>query len=166
MTAATEEHFSVPLSGAMLQIPRAAAINAWLDANLRQPVQSASAIPPAIGSEWPGQRAIYAGVMRGQAGQPDYHLLVPTEPPEKTGINWADAMAWAKEAGFDLPNRQEARLLWANVPELFASEWYWLCTQFAGYERCAWIQHFGDGFQDDDHKGLVFRARPVRRLIL
>ncbi|QVQ75464.1 DUF1566 domain-containing protein [Pseudomonas aeruginosa] len=31
---------------------------------------------PAIGAEWPGQGGIYAGLMRGRDGQPDYHLIV------------------------------------------------------------------------------------------
>ncbi len=29
---------------------------------------------PAIGAEWPGQGGIYAGLMRGHDGHPDYHL--------------------------------------------------------------------------------------------
>ncbi|HBO3905360.1 TPA: DUF1566 domain-containing protein [Pseudomonas aeruginosa] len=31
---------------------------------------------PAIGAEWHGQGGIYAGLMRGRDGQPDYHLIV------------------------------------------------------------------------------------------
>ncbi|EJO5057985.1 DUF1566 domain-containing protein [Pseudomonas aeruginosa] len=31
---------------------------------------------PAIGAEWPGQGGIYAGLMRGHDGHPDYHLIV------------------------------------------------------------------------------------------
>lgn len=33
---------------------------------------------PAIGEYWPGQGGVYAGVMRGEDRQPDYHLIVPT----------------------------------------------------------------------------------------
>lgn len=40
---------------------------------------SASQVP-AIGEYWPGQGGVYAGVMRGDNGQADYHLIVPTDP--------------------------------------------------------------------------------------
>ncbi len=33
---------------------------------------------PAIGTYWEGQGGVYAGVMRGEDRQPDYHLIVPT----------------------------------------------------------------------------------------
>lgn len=32
---------------------------------------------PSIGQPWPEQGGIYAGLMRGANGQPDYHLVVP-----------------------------------------------------------------------------------------
>jgi len=32
---------------------------------------------PAIGKEWPAQGGIFAGIMRGENGQPDYYLIVP-----------------------------------------------------------------------------------------
>jgi hypothetical protein len=34
---------------------------------------------PRIGAEFPGQGGIYAGVMRGENGCPDYALIVPTD---------------------------------------------------------------------------------------
>jgi hypothetical protein len=34
---------------------------------------------PAIGEYWPGQGGVYAGVMRGEDRQPDYHLIVATD---------------------------------------------------------------------------------------
>ncbi|MCY1292336.1 hypothetical protein D9M69_386630 [compost metagenome] len=34
--------------------------------------------PPAIGQYWHGQGGVYAGLVRGEDGQPDYHLVVPT----------------------------------------------------------------------------------------
>lgn len=36
--------------------------------------------PPAIGQPWPGQGGVYAGLMRGSEGTPDYHLIVSTDP--------------------------------------------------------------------------------------
>lgn len=50
--------------------------------------------------------------------------------------------------------------------EAFAPEWYWSSTQFAGGADYAWVQGFGYGGQDDDHKDYVFRARAVRRVAI
>ncbi|MCJ8207696.1 DUF1566 domain-containing protein [Pseudomonas sp. RGM2987] len=49
-------------------------------ASLAMDVSSAptSISAPAIGEYWKGQGGVYAGVMRGESGQPDYHLIVPT----------------------------------------------------------------------------------------
>ena len=37
-----------------------------------------SETPPAIGQFWRGQGGVYAGLMRGAEGKPDYHLIVAT----------------------------------------------------------------------------------------
>ncbi|MDH0894256.1 MULTISPECIES: DUF1566 domain-containing protein [unclassified Pseudomonas] len=34
-------------------------------------------IPPAIGQHWEGQGGTYVGVIRGENGAPDYHLIAP-----------------------------------------------------------------------------------------
>jgi hypothetical protein len=45
--------------------------------------------PPRIGQMWPGEGGVYAGLMRGENGQPDYHLIVPTDPlGQHDGIAW------------------------------------------------------------------------------
>lgn len=33
--------------------------------------------PPRIGEQWPGQGGRYLGIIRGESGQPDYHLIAP-----------------------------------------------------------------------------------------
>ncbi len=43
------------------------------------PAPAAANETPAIGTFWAGQGGVYAGVMRGDDGQPDYHLIVPTD---------------------------------------------------------------------------------------
>ena len=49
----------------------------------------ASITPPAIGQYWQGQGGFYAGLMRGQDGQPDYHLVVtPADLGEVKAITW------------------------------------------------------------------------------
>ena len=34
---------------------------------------------PKIGEPWPGQGGVYAGVMRGHGGKPDYHLILAVD---------------------------------------------------------------------------------------
>ena len=44
---------------------------------------------PRIGQPWPEQGGIYAGIMAGHDGQPDYHLIVATaEQGEIVDIEW------------------------------------------------------------------------------
>jgi len=43
---------------------------------------------PAIGKEWPDQGGIFAGIMRGENGNPDYYLIVATSPIAKTKLSW------------------------------------------------------------------------------
>lgn len=45
--------------------------------------------PPAIGQYWQGQGGFYAGLMRGQDDQPDYHLVVSA-----ADIGEAKAITW------------------------------------------------------------------------
>ncbi len=123
-----------------------------------------------IGAIWPGEGGIYAGVMRGRDGGPDYHLIVG---PEYDGeLQWQPAMEWAtglnvdNHNDFSLPYRNEQALLFANVPELFKQEWYWSREQPAEYAGYAWVQLFGNGFQNCFRKGSEWRARAVRRLVI
>ncbi|WP_159973097.1 DUF1566 domain-containing protein [Pseudomonas sp. 8Z] len=47
---------------------------------------------PGIGEFWSGQGGIYAGLMRGENGHPDYHLVVsPAERGEAEAITWGSA---------------------------------------------------------------------------
>jgi hypothetical protein len=132
-----------------------------------EPARAATA-PPAIGQPWQG--GIYAGVSRGEDGQPDAQLvLAPDEPSER--LEWQAAIDWAttvRAGGHDdwqLPSRVESALLYANLRDQFdTSTWYWTRSQYsAGF---AWLQDFGDGIQGDDVKSYEGRARAVRRLIL
>jgi hypothetical protein len=107
---------------------------------------------PTIGAVWPGQGGIYAGIVRGEEGKPDCHLIVP--PGDKGDINWNDAVKWAGSIehdghnDFTLPERKEQAVLFGNVPELFEKTWYWSNEQYAPDPDYAWNQNFGDGTQD------------------
>jgi hypothetical protein len=121
---------------------------------------------PAIGQQWPGQGGIYAGLMRGRDGAPDYHLIVG---PELTPSAWGAAVNAAAQVDFDghadftLPFRAEQAVLFGNVPELFEKDWYWSCEQRAANPDSAWVQFFVIGGQYDFHESIQGRARAVRR---
>ena len=45
--------------------------------------------PPSLGQYWPGQGGIYAGLMRGEDGHPDYHLIVsPQQSNTQHDLEW------------------------------------------------------------------------------
>jgi len=51
-----------------------------------------SLAPPAIGQFWHGQGGVYAGLVRGTEGVPDYHLVVPTDPAgQLEEVEWGSA---------------------------------------------------------------------------
>lgn len=123
-----------------------------------------------IGDIWLGEGGIYAGVMRGRDGGPDYHLIVG---PEYDGaLQWQPAMEWAAglevdgHKDFTLPYRNEQALLFANVPELFKREYYWSREQRAEVADYAWGHNFDHGDQGFWLKDDTNRARAVRRVLL
>ena len=125
---------------------------------------------PKIGAPWPGQGGIYAGLVRGDEGEPDYHLIVAE--PAVDNLTWKDAGAWARglqvgtHTDYDLPMRKEQAVMYGNVPQLFEREWYWSCEQYAGGAASAWCQDFDYGNQSYYHEISQLRARAVRRLTL
>lgn len=106
---------------------------------------------------------VYAGLVLGMDGEPDYHLFVPAG--EFQG-NWKDAIKWAKDQGYDLPNRREGRILFANAKAAFKEVWYSLSEQHEALPDSAWMQYFGSGNQNYYLKSNPHRARAVRRLFI
>lgn len=104
----------------------------------------------------------YAGLILGQNGEPDYHLILL--PGEAERVTWQEAKEWAKKAGGDLPTRREQRVLFANAKEHFKPEWYWSSEQHASYSDYAWGQDFNNGSQNNLLKSFKGRARAVRRM--
>ena len=107
----------------------------------------------------PGE--LWLGVIISADGKKKHHVILL--PGLKTGINWKDAMDWAKSIGGDLPDRTEGALLFAVMKDEFEPEWHWLNEQHASASACAWVQDFDDGYQGNYHKDGKFRARAVRR---
>ncbi len=141
-----------------------------------QPAQ-ASAIP-AIGAPWPGiEGSAYAGISRGENGEPDAHLVLLSDRPERD-MNWHDAMEYAKQRQAELPSpamvgwsaamvasRFESALLYANLRDrMDTGAWHWTRTQSS--ENAAWYQFFDNGNQYYDGKKAEGRVRLVRRFPL
>lgn len=72
-----QETISLPLGKATLTVPADEAARILIDSFMRPaaPATTAQQIP-RIGEYWPSQGGVYAGLMRGESGQPDYHLIV------------------------------------------------------------------------------------------
>jgi len=122
---------------------------------------------PRIGEYWPGQGGIYAGLQRGRDGGADYHLIVGPAIDAckwKTAKEKAAAIEVDGHRDFSLPLRKEQALQFANVPELFESEWHWSSEEHASDSPCAWLQYFVSGFQGYYHESYEGRARAIRRI--
>lgn len=131
----------------------------------KEPIKSAEALPRIGTPRVAG--GIFAGVVRGEEGQPDYYLVVHQEQkapgPWQAAIDWAAGLTADGHSGFVLPNRREQAILYGNVPELFEKAWYWSGVTHASHPSYAWRQYFDDGSQYDFHKDYDSRARAVRR---
>lgn len=175
MKGAPGNVLEVKLSDAQMVLFARATVQAMLDNIVRgggdapPPATSVDAIP-RIGQVWHGQGGIYAGTVRGEEGQPDYHLILAE--PDRERINWKDATEWAAgldadgHKDFTLPKRREQAILFGNVKDRFADAWYWSCETHASYADFAWLQYFTDGLQSYVLKGFSYRARAVRRLVI
>jgi hypothetical protein len=71
-------HLSVPGFGAAL-LSALAEFGSAPEAEITT-APTGKPVPPAIGEYWAGQGGIYAGLMRGRDGAPDYHLVLATDP--------------------------------------------------------------------------------------
>jgi len=162
-------HLSVPAFGAALL----SALATQLDDGGEAVTTTSSVVAPAtsstvprIGEAWPGIDGIYAGVSRGEDGEPDAHLVLLNAMPENA-LNWQDAVEWAKGLGDGarLPTRFESALLYANVRDkLDTNNWHWTGTQYSS--SSAWSQDFSYGLQTSLVKKAEGRCRAVRRLAL
>lgn len=66
---------------------------------------------PRIGVLWPEQGGIYCGLVRGDNGAPDYHLIMAelalAANPWKTASDWANSLVVGRFDDFTLPKRKE-----------------------------------------------------------
>ena len=155
----------IDLAGAKIAIPSNTIADLWLS-KLRSGEGIAAAaplFPPRIGSALEG--GTYMGVVRGEGGESDHHLIDLGEAPER--MNWEAAKKWAADKGGMLPTRREQSVMFGNRGEgQFKAEWYWSCEQCAGDSDYAWMQDFLNGSQFSNRESNYCRARAVRRLTI
>ena len=149
------------IRGATVSIPEAEIERLWLASLREEPTTSIRF--PRIGSLWNG--GIYAGIVRGEPGLRDYHLIA--SDTEGKGLSWENARSWASNltpyAGrsWRLPMRRDQSIMYGNLPELFAKERYWSGEEYAPDAACAWAENFDAGTQSGYHRDFEFRARAV-----
>jgi hypothetical protein len=111
--------FTIQLGDAIVQLPARTVVQTYLTTLLDQPASTPAPMldnPPKIGECWPEQGGVYAGLMRGENGVPDYHLIVPTDPTsEAAEITWGGR-------GKEEPGAQSAFDGLANTTALCASK--------------------------------------------
>lgn len=79
---------------------------------------------PAIGQPWPEQGGIYAGLMRGAAGKPDYHLVVPAGPKGFIAkVAWGGYEKDEAAAGSEYDGYANTRALVNSKQSHPAAEW-------------------------------------------
>lgn len=80
--------------------------------------------PPPIGEFWEGQGGIYAGLMRGEGSQPDYHLVVAVgDQVEVEEITWGGAGQAEPRACSDRDGRANTLALIESEHSHPAAEW-------------------------------------------
>lgn len=81
---------------------------------------------------------------------------------------WAAALRIADFDDWYIPSSLEALIAFGELgaADIFAKDWYWTSTQYAGGAASAWCQTFNDGRQYGTSKASELRARAVRRVAL
>lgn len=127
MSAAALVEFE--LAGARVSLPEATVRENFMrtlalgDAVMSVTLEQLEGQRPGIAEYWEGQGGIYVGLMRGENGNPDYHLIVPTdESAFIEDIKWGAVGIEVKGAAnqFDGKANTEALVKHGGCP---AAEW-------------------------------------------
>lgn len=79
---------------------------------------------PRLGAIWPGQGGIYAGMLRGLNGAPDFHLIVPTDPAgAHDAITWGGAGHREADAESDIDGPANTKALTTSAIDHPAAQW-------------------------------------------
>ncbi len=125
---------------------------------VRKPAATKGALPK-IGAKFEGGKFAGNSLHEGKA------CALVLLPGTFTG-KWADAIAWAKKLGGELPNRHDGIVLFDNLKKEFEASWYWTAVVHPSDADCAFIQGFAYGTQGNAHKDGGYRARAVRRVAI
>lgn len=98
------------------------ALDSTRNATETKPLATASTIP-AIGQYWPGEGGINAGLMRGENGQPDYWLIVPTDAAASTKTTWGGYEIDEDDAQSEFDGLANTRALCESDISHPAAEW-------------------------------------------
>lgn len=120
---------------------------------------SLAALPP-LKAELHG--GLFAGLVTLPDGTHHAVALLPARPDKR--LTWKQAMAWAAQAGGQLPSRPIAALLYANARETIERDWYW--TNEPEGSSYAWGCYFSYGFQYDRYRSAEGCAVAVRLIPL
>ena len=124
---------------------------------------------PAIGEQWPGLDAIYAGVALSQTEDKLVHLVLWNTAPED-GMSHDKAVAWAEGVNPDmsshLPTRHQSITLFDRVRDrLNIDYWHWTLTKTKD-GKAAFRQIFGYGDQHYGDLSWEGRVRAVSEIPL
>jgi hypothetical protein len=107
---------------------------------------------------------LYAGIILGKDGEPDYHLILLS--PKAVYANWEAAKRFASTVGGELPTRREQYQLYANLKEEFKGQHYWSGELRASNSDFAWCHNFYGGGESNYSKHIMLSARAVRRVVI
>jgi hypothetical protein len=116
----------LPLGDATLSVPASLAARILIEKFVHEvaPAPRNALKPPRIGEVCPGQGGVYAGLMRGENGKPDYHLIVPTDPAASVNeIAWGGYDHDEDGAKSDFDGLANTRALCESSVDHPAAEW-------------------------------------------
>jgi hypothetical protein len=90
---------------------------------------------------------LYVGIVSGENGDDDYHLV--RLPIRRGRANWHQAHELAREAGGELPTRDELAIMAAECGDKFSRDWFWSSELDSEFTRSGCCQSFtglGEGF--------------------
>ena len=129
-----------------------------------QPVAAPATI--TIAALPPLNAELHGGIFAGLVTLPDgtHHAVVLLAARPDKRLTWKQAMAWAADAGGQLPSRPVAALLYANARKTIKPDWYW--TNEPEGSSYAWYCSFYDGTQYCNYRSAEGCAVAVRLIPL
>jgi hypothetical protein len=121
-----------------------------------------------IGQRYPEHGGVFMGIALGENKRDQYQVFRGRYADRQ--MNHADALKFAADCtdgshkDWQVPDRTDGALLYANGRGDMRSGWHWLKPQSALSGAYAWVQHFSHGNQGNDRKSNEFEVVLVRRV--